>query len=104
LVPKMNYLCRTVGPAAALLADLFSKQILNTAAFIHGCNTATAPLWTLKITDGGLDLQLPSLLLAPAYLSSLCLVAKDLNTLVALKTKTRQARTEEEEDNDDNLV
>ena len=59
-----------------------SKQILNTAASIHGCNTATAPLWTLKIKDGGLGLQLPSLLLAPAYLSSLCLVAKDLNTLV----------------------
>jgi hypothetical protein len=54
LVPKMNYLCRTLGPTAALLADLFSKQILNTAASIHGCNTATAPLWTLKIKDGGL--------------------------------------------------
>jgi hypothetical protein len=69
----MNYLCRTLGPAAALLADLFSKQILNTAASIHGYNTATAPLWTLKIKDGGLGLQLPSLLLTPAYLSSLCL-------------------------------
>ena len=82
LVPQMNYLCRTLGPAAALLADQFSKHILNTAASIHGCDTATAPLWTLKIKDGGLGLQLPSLLLAPAYLSSLCLVAKDLNTLV----------------------
>ena len=66
LVPKMNYLCRTLGPAAALLADQFSKHILNTAASIHGCDTATAPLWTLKIKDGGLGLQLPSLLLAPA--------------------------------------
>lgn len=82
MVPKMNYLCRTLGPAAALLADLFSKHILNTAAAIHGCDTATAPLWTLKIKDGGLGLQLPSLLLTPAYLSSLCLVAKDLNSLV----------------------
>jgi hypothetical protein len=50
LVPKINYLCRMLGPAAALLADLFSKRILKTAASIHGCNTATAPLWTLKIT------------------------------------------------------
>ena len=82
MVPKMNYLCRTLGPAAALLADLFSKHILNTAATIHACDTATAPLWTLKIKDGGLGLQLPSLLLTPAYLSSLCLVAKDLDTLV----------------------
>jgi hypothetical protein len=55
---------------------------LNTAASIHGCDTATAPLWTLKIKDGGFGLQLSSLLLVPAYLSSLCLVAKDLNTLV----------------------
>jgi hypothetical protein len=81
MVPKMNYSCRTLGPAAALLADLFSKHIRNTAASIHGCGTATAPLWTKKIKDGGLGLQLPSLLLVPAYLSSICLVAKDLNTL-----------------------
>jgi hypothetical protein len=82
MVPKMNYLCRTLGPAAALLADLFSKHILNTAATIHACDKATAPLWTLKIKDGGLGLQLPSLLLTPAYLSSLYLLAKDLDTLV----------------------
>jgi hypothetical protein len=72
LVPKITYLCRTIGPAAAL------QKILNTAASIHGCNTATAQSWTLKIKDGGLGLQQPSLLLAPAYLSSLCLVAKGL--------------------------
>ncbi len=72
---------RTSGSATSRPFLQTHPEHLNTAASIHGCDTATAPLWTLKIKDGGLGLQLPSLL-APAYLSSLCLVAKDLNALV----------------------
>jgi hypothetical protein len=91
MVPKMNYLCRTLGPAAALLADLFSKHILTrqppfTLAIqrlrLYG-------LW--KIKDGGLGLQLPSLLLTPAYLSSLCLVAKDLDRVIVPDTKPKRS-------------
>ena len=80
-LPKINYLCRTLGPAAATVTDTFSRQILATMAKLGGCNKATAPLWTLKLKHGGLGLLLPSTLLAPAYLSSLCLAAKDINSL-----------------------